>query len=96
MPSNNIEQGSRVKLSCELRSGGTFTDSTTVQVTVLAPSGATATYTLASGAVSRTAAGRYTVSLAVTEAGKWYYKWVSTSPDGVDEGTFLVDPLSVP
>lgn len=55
---------------------GTVIDPTTVVLYLQNPSGSVGTYTYASGAVIRPAAGTYTFNGTATEAGFWDVRWV--------------------
>ncbi len=78
--------GERVVLSTELRdSDGELTNGDVV-LTVTTPSGST------SPTLSNPSTGNYTGSLIVAEPGEYFYVWVSSDPDVVDDGQFNVVP----
>jgi len=72
---------------------GADTDPDTVTFKLYSPSGETTTYVYGTDAeISRTSTGDYFIDVVPTEAGRWFYRWVSTGTYKASavEGTFVV------
>ena len=73
---------------------GLEVDPATVSLTVRSPSGTTATYTYPSTQVEKIDVGRFRGRVPATEAGIWRYRWTTTGPAGVEEGSYTVFPAT--
>lgn len=79
MPTNTYDKGDAVRLSADFKSGGVFTDPTTVSLYVQDPDETEYTYIYTiTGAISRLSTGRYYYDLEVGKTGMWYYKYEGT------------------
>lgn len=63
----------------------TDTDPTAITFTAKRPDS-----TLAVIGPTHDSLGHYSVEFTPTAVGQWWWKWQTTDPDGVDEGSFLV------
>lgn len=71
--------------------GGGNTDPATVTCTTLAPSGKKVAYTYGTSAeLTKVSTGRFKLTFAPNEAGRWFVRWVSTTPAAVEEDDFIV------
>ena len=72
---------------------GNDVDPTTVTFKTMSPGGAETTYVyLTSAALLRASEGHYTVDIVPDEAGRWFFRWVTTGTGTTIaiEGDFLV------
>lgn len=70
--------GDTIRTSASFTVNGVATDPTTVAVSIKSPSGVTTTYTWAASQVTRNSAGNFQFDFLVTEAGRWFARWVGT------------------
>lgn len=72
------------------------TDPSDVTLLVKSPSGAEDTYTYSLSEITKESTGKYSKSVACTEAGEWEYVWTGTvTAADVASGTFTVFPLNL-
>ena len=77
---------------------GVDVDPATVQLSVLAPSGAmtTVAYGGSPDEVTKDSVGNYHYDVTADEQGDWFYEWSSTGEGaGVQEGQFMVKASNV-
>lgn len=70
--------GDTIRTSASFTVNGVATDPTTVTATVRSPSGTSTAYTWAGATVTRNSAGNFQLDFVVTEAGRWFVRWVGT------------------
>jgi hypothetical protein len=71
---------------------GTLVDPTSVELSVMDPSGNIDTYTYSGGQVTQASTGVYRKDLQIDEAGDWRYWWESTGTgQGAEPGQFVVE-----
>jgi hypothetical protein len=80
MATNTYDVGDLVRCSAIFDDVvGTDLDPTAVSVKVKTPSNAITTYVYGAGAdVVKDAVGTYHIDVSITEAGMWWFRWIST------------------
>jgi hypothetical protein len=93
------DRDQQVRLSALFEdANGVDVDPATVQLTVLAPSGAltVVTYGGSPDTITKDSVGNYHYDVTADESGDWFTEWRSTGEGaGVQEGQFMVRPSSV-
>lgn len=88
---NTYDVGDVVKLTCSFSVDEQETDPTTVTLTVKRPSGIVTSYTFAAGDITKSSTGVYTMDIAITEPGLWWYEWLGTgTAASAEQGNFVV------
>lgn len=84
--------GDRVRMTANFKDDlGADIDPTTVVVSVAAPDGTITSYTYGTDVeVVKDSVGNYSYEQTMTAEGSMQYRWVSTTPDGAGEGSFIV------
>lgn len=93
---NSYDVGDVARISANFQQASVDVDPTTVSLTVVAPDATSTTYTYAGATVTKASVGDYYVDVALSAAGKWKYRWVSTGTGAsAAEGYLMVRTRSV-
>ena len=89
---SGMDIGDLARVSVVIKnSSGTYTDPTTLQVTIKQPDGTELQADLVAG-LTKTGTGKYYYEFPITQSGTHYYRWVSTgNATGATEGEFEVN-----
>lgn len=88
---NEYDFGDTVTLRVEFKVSDVLTDPTTVGLTVTDPSGDSTPFTYAGGTITKDSTGKFSKSLACSEAGEWVYTFTGTGAvAAVGTGRFAI------
>ncbi len=86
--------GAASVITVNITKNGVLVDPTALTFEYEQPDKTIVTYNYNVGTnIVKTAVGIYTITVALTQAGTWRYRWQSTAPNhGAVEGTLVVNP----